>query len=33
VDLGAERIYFQLLNPRDLDLIEYLGQEVLPLLP
>lgn len=33
VDLGAERIYFQLLNLQDLEQIEYLGQEVLPLLP
>lgn len=30
--LGTDRIYFQLLNLQDLDQLEYLGQEVLPLL-
>jgi F420-dependent oxidoreductase-like protein len=32
-DLGAERVYFQLMDLRDLDQVEYLGAEVLPLLP
>lgn len=32
-ELGAERVYFQLLDLRDLDQVEYLGTEVLPLLP
>ncbi|WP_460775917.1 LLM class F420-dependent oxidoreductase [Microbacterium sp. GXF7504] len=32
-DLGAERVYFQLLDMRDLDQLEYLGTEVLPHLP
>ena len=32
-DLGAERVYFQLLDLQDLDQLEYLGSEVLPLLP
>lgn len=31
--LGAERIYFQLLDMRDLDHVEFLGTEVLPALP
>ncbi len=31
--LGAERLYFQLLDLRDLDQLEYLGAEVLPQLP
>lgn len=31
--LGAQRVYFQLLNLRDLEQLEYLGQEVLPKLP
>ena len=31
--LGAGRIYFQLLDLRDLDQLEYLGAEVLPALP
>ena len=33
VELGAERIYFQLFDLGDLDHLEYLGSEVLPLLP
>ncbi len=32
-ELGAERVYFQLLDLQDLDQLEYLGTEVLPLLP
>ncbi|MDQ1130619.1 LLM class F420-dependent oxidoreductase [Microbacterium sp. SORGH_AS_0888] len=32
-DLGAERVYFQLMDMRDLDQLEYLGSAVLPLLP
>jgi len=32
-DLGARRVYFQLLDMRDLEQLEYLGAEVLPLLP
>ncbi|WP_159501546.1 LLM class F420-dependent oxidoreductase [Microbacterium sp. 18062] len=32
-DLGAERVYFQLMDLRDLDQLEYLGAEVLPHLP
>lgn len=31
--LGAERIYFQLMDLRDLAHLEFLGTEVLPLLP
>lgn len=31
--LGAERVYFQLMDLRDLDQVEYLGSEVLPHLP
>lgn len=31
--LGAGRVYFQLLDLRDLDQVEYLGAEVLPRLP
>jgi F420-dependent oxidoreductase-like protein len=31
--LGAERIYFQLLDIRDLEHLEFLGTEVLPALP
>lgn len=31
--LGARRVYFQLLDARDLDQLEYLGAEVLPQLP
>lgn len=31
--LGAERIYFQLLDLRDLEQVEFLGTEVLPHLP
>ncbi len=31
--LGAQRVYFQLLDLRDVDQIEFLGTEVLPLLP
>ncbi|MDZ8276784.1 LLM class F420-dependent oxidoreductase [Microbacterium aquimaris] len=31
--LGAERIYFQLFDLADLDHLDYLGREVLPLLP
>jgi F420-dependent oxidoreductase-like protein len=33
VDLGAQRIYFQTVDMRDLDQTAYLGTEVLPLLP
>ncbi|HOA86935.1 MAG: LLM class F420-dependent oxidoreductase [Microbacteriaceae bacterium] len=32
-ELGAQRVYFQVLNLRDLEHIEYLGREVLPKLP
>ncbi|MBA8815304.1 F420-dependent oxidoreductase-like protein [Microbacterium halimionae] len=32
-DLGAERVYFQLMDMRDLDQVAYLGSEVLPALP
>lgn len=32
-DLGAQRIYFQTVDMRDLDQTAYLGTEVLPLLP
>ncbi len=32
-DLGASRVYFQLLDMRDLEQLEYLGTEVLPHLP
>ena len=32
-DLGAGRVYFQLMDLRDVDQVEYLGAEVLPLLP
>jgi F420-dependent oxidoreductase-like protein len=31
--LGASRVYFQLMDLRDLDQLEYLGTEVLPHLP
>jgi F420-dependent oxidoreductase-like protein len=31
--LGAERVYFQLMDMRDLDQLDYLGTEVLPHLP
>lgn len=31
--LGAERVYFQLVDLRDVDHADYLGAEVLPLLP
>ncbi|MCC4909149.1 LLM class F420-dependent oxidoreductase [Microbacterium sp. cx-59] len=31
--LGAERVYFQLMDLRDLDQLEFLGAEVLPHLP
>jgi F420-dependent oxidoreductase-like protein len=33
VALGAQRIYFQTLDMRDLEQIDYLGAEVLPALP
>ncbi len=33
VALGAQRIYFQTVDMRDLDQTAYLGAEVLPLLP
>ncbi|MEJ1154897.1 MULTISPECIES: LLM class F420-dependent oxidoreductase [Microbacterium] len=33
VDLGAQRIYFQLLDMRDVEQVEFLGAEVLPHLP
>ncbi|MEV8267202.1 LLM class F420-dependent oxidoreductase [Microbacterium sp. NPDC076911] len=33
VDLGAQRIYFQLLDMRDIEQVEFLGAEVLPHLP
>jgi F420-dependent oxidoreductase-like protein len=33
VDLGAQRVYFQLMDLRDVDQVEYLGTEVLPHLP
>jgi F420-dependent oxidoreductase-like protein len=32
-EIGAERIYFQLLDLRDLEQLEFLGAEVLPHLP
>ncbi len=32
-DLGIERVHFQLLDLRDVDHVDYLGTEVLPLLP
>ncbi len=32
-DLGAQRVYFQTMDMRDLDQTAYLGAEVLPLLP
>ncbi|MBB2975968.1 F420-dependent oxidoreductase-like protein [Microbacterium endophyticum] len=32
-DLGAQRVYFQLMDMRDLDQVAYLGGEVLPALP
>jgi hypothetical protein len=32
-ELGAGRLYFQILDMRDLDQLEYLGTEVLPHLP
>ncbi|MDF2492507.1 MAG: F420-dependent oxidoreductase, partial [Microbacterium sp.] len=31
--LGAQRVYFQLMDMRDLDQLDYLGAEVLPHLP
>ncbi len=31
--LGAQRVYFQLLDLRDVDQVHFLGEEVLPLLP
>jgi F420-dependent oxidoreductase-like protein len=31
--LGADRVYFQLMDLRDVDQVEYLAAEVLPLLP
>lgn len=33
VELGAERVYFQLLDLRDVEQVEYLGADVLPHLP
>jgi hypothetical protein len=33
IDLGAQRIYFQTVDMRDLDQTAYLGDEVLPQLP
>nr|WP_315266632.1 LLM class F420-dependent oxidoreductase [Microbacterium lemovicicum] len=33
VDLGADRVYFQLMDMRDVAQVEFLGTEVLPLLP
>jgi len=33
VALGAERVYFQMMDMTDLDHLAYLGAEVLPLLP
>ena len=33
IDLGAQRIYFQTVDMRDLDQVAYLGAEVLPELP
>ncbi len=33
VELGAERVYFQLMDMTDLDQLAYLGEEVLPHLP
>ena len=33
VDLGAQRVYFQTMDMRDLDQVAYFGAEVLPLLP
>ena len=33
IDLGAQRIYFQTVDMRDLDQVAYLGAEVLPALP
>lgn len=33
VELGAERVYFQLMDMTDLDQLAYLGEEVLPQLP
>jgi alkanesulfonate monooxygenase SsuD/methylene tetrahydromethanopterin reductase-like flavin-dependent oxidoreductase (luciferase family) len=32
-DLGAERVYLQLVDLRDLEHLEFVGTEVLPLLP
>lgn len=32
-ELGAERIYFQMIDMTDLDHLAYLGEEVLPILP
>ncbi|WP_345751447.1 LLM class F420-dependent oxidoreductase [Microbacterium rhizophilus] len=33
VELGAERVYFQIMDMTDLDQLAYLGEEVLPHLP
>ncbi|MDE0546186.1 LLM class F420-dependent oxidoreductase [Microbacterium sp. C7(2022)] len=33
VELGAERVYFQLMDLQDVDQVEFLGAEVLPHLP
>lgn len=33
IDLGADRVYFQLMDMRDVAQVEFLGTEVLPLLP
>lgn len=33
IDLGAQRVYFQTVDMRDLDQTAYLGDEVLPQLP
>ena len=33
IDLGAQRVYFQTVDMRDLDQTAYLGEEVLPQLP
>jgi hypothetical protein len=32
-ELGIDRVYLQLLDLQDVDHVEYLGAEVLPLLP
>jgi alkanesulfonate monooxygenase SsuD/methylene tetrahydromethanopterin reductase-like flavin-dependent oxidoreductase (luciferase family) len=31
-DLGADRVHFQLMDLRDVDHVEFLGDQVLPLL-